>query len=380
MRRILGGVILSLALAWVAFAQDKPAQPEAPKTGGDEAMLLEKSRIEHKDGRVTYIYQVGQGLGAQIRPLIEQFKSPTGWIFENTPLSLLVITDQKENADKIAEILRASLTPEPQVRIEAQVIEVRWTKEFQLGLFGDQANSALWIKSANQSTFFSEARLNFRPAAALAASPFIGSGFKFFHADNEFGTFSGIIENFMQRGRAEIKSNPSVWVKSGMEAVIQSGEEVPFPNTTIHPGGVATTGVSFRPTGVELKVKPHLVSRDFVLLDIYQSVSASVGRTEIVTTPGAGTVFAPLITTRSLKTTVVARNAEEVVIGGLIRKESNEVRRGLPLLMDIPFLGYLFSRTSQEESNTELIFIIKPVVYPTGRDTPRNLINNPGQK
>lgn len=378
-------LFLTAALAW---AQDKPPVP-APsnppgqgdlerKQAGDDAMFLEKARIEHKDGRVTYIYQVGNGIGSQIRPLIEPFKSPSGWIFENATLNLLVITDQKENAEKIGEILKASLTPEPQVRIEAQVIEVRWTKDFQLGFFGDQANTALWIKSANQHSFFTEARLNFTPEAALAPSPFIGSGFKFFSTDNEFGTFSGVLQSFVQRGRAEIKSNPSVWVKTGMEATIQSGEEVPFPNTTILPGGVATTGVSFRPTGVELKVKPHVISRDFVTLEIYQSVSASVGRIEIVTTPGAGTVFAPLITTRSLKTVVVARNSEEVVIGGLIRKESTEVRRGIPLLMDIPVLGALFSRISEEESNTELIFIIKPIVYPTGRDTPRNIIN-PGK-
>jgi general secretion pathway protein D len=372
-----------LAFLWISTfvaAQDTPKPPEQPKPelerkqSGEDSMFLEKSRVEHKDGRVTYVYQVGSGIGAQIKPLIEQFKSPQGWIFENAALNLLVITDVKESAEKIAEILRAALTPEPQVRIEAQVIEVRWTKEFQLGFFGDQPNSALWIKSATMGTFFSEARLNYRPAAALAASPFIGSGFKFFDSDTAYGTFSGVVETFVQRGRAEIKSNPSVWVKTGQEATIQSGEEVPFPNTTIHPGGVATTGVSFRQTGVELKVRPHVVSRDFVSLEISQSVSASVGRTEIVTTPGAGTVFAPLITTRSLKTTVIARNAEEVVIGGLIRKESTEVRRGLPLLMDIPYLGFLFSRTSEEESNTELIFIIKPVVYPTGRDTPRNII------
>lgn len=369
----------------MAAAQDAkpPEQPPAPpqpkpdlerKQSGEDAMFLEKSRVEHKDGRVTYVYQVGSGVGGQIKGLIERFMSPQGWIYENAPLNLLVITDMKENSDKVAEILRAALAPEPQVRIEAQVIEVRWTKEFQLGFFGDQPNSALWVKSATMGTFFSEARLNYRPAAALAASPFIGSGFKFFDSDTAYGTFSGVIETFVQRGRAEIKSNPSVWVKSGLEATIQSGEEVPFPNTTIHPGGVATTGVSFKPTGVKLVVKPQVVSREFVTLEIYQEVTASVGRTEIVTTPGAGTVFAPLITTRSLKTTVIARNGEEVVIGGLIRKESSEIRRGLPLLMDIPYLGLLFSRTSEEESNTELIFIIKPVVYPTGRDTPRNII------
>jgi general secretion pathway protein D len=163
-----------------------------------------------------------------------------------------------------------------------------------------------------------------------------------------------------------------------VEAEIQSGEEIPYPNTIIVPGGLAQTTVTYAKTGVNLKVKPHVVSRDYVTLEILQTVSASVGRQEIVSTAAAGTIFAPLITTRSLKTVVISRNGEEVVIGGLIRKETSEVKRGLPLLMDIPFLGYLFSRTSEEETNTELIFIIKPVVYPTGRETPRSLIN-PGK-
>jgi general secretion pathway protein D len=363
-----------VALWWILAAPQDP--PPAPPVGTQDTMFLEKARVDHKDGRLTIVYHLAGGIGAQIRPLIDQFKSPKGIIFENAPLNLLAVTDEKESAEKIAEILRAALTPDPQVRIDAQVVEVRWTKEFQIGFVGDQnANSALWIKSAGQSSFFTEARLNFTPAAALTSSPFIGSGFKFFHTDGEFGNFGGLIQTFLQRGRAEIKSNPSVWVKTGKEAEIRSGEDVPIPTpTVVHPGGVATTTIGFKPTGVELKVTPHIVSRDYVTLDIFQSVTARSGRDEIVTAPGVGTIFAPTFTTRSLRSTLIARNGEEVVIGGLIRREKTEVRRGLPLLMDIPFLGYLFSRTIEEDFNTEIIFIIRPVVFPSGREIPRSAV------
>jgi general secretion pathway protein D len=392
----LGGTVAWAVCAALVFAQDPQPAPPAPppasapaapqaQPANDNVMFLEKARVEHKDGRITIVYQMGlvsppgapgqppQSVAASIRPLIEPFKSPQGWIYENQLLNLLVITDVKENAEKMAELLRAALTPEPQVRIEAQVIEVRWTRQFQFGFLGDAAGSALWLKSPSTNYFFQEVRMNFRPSDALGPPPFIGSGFKFNSVDDHAGTFTGVLEAFVERGRAEIRSNPTVWVKSGQEAEIQSGDEVPYPQTQILPGGVAHTTITFKATGVTLKVRPQVVSKDFVTLDINQTVSAILGREPIVNAAGVGTIFAPSFSTRSVRTTLTVRSGEEIAIGGLIRKESTLVRRGLPFLMDIPLLGFLFGRTEDEEFNTEIIFVIKPVVFPSGRELPRGL-------
>jgi type II secretory pathway component GspD/PulD (secretin) len=72
---------------------------------------------------------------------------------------------------------------------------------------------------------------------------------------------------------------------------------------------------------------------------------------------------------------VIARTGEEIVIGGLIRKEKVHTRRGIPLLMDIPLIGALFSKIEEQELNTEIIFLLRPTVYPTMQHTPRGMFD-----
>jgi len=364
----------------LGFIQDPPqpppaAEPEkAARNPAQDVLFLEKARIKNKDGRVTIVYQVGHEHGRNVVPLIDRFKSAQGWIFENEPLHLLVVTDLPENVDKIDEILRAALTPEPQVKIEVQVVEVRWTHGLEVGFFGDAAaDSALWLKSTPTDAFLREIRINLKPSAATGTSAFIGSSFKFSSTDPERGTIGGILQAFVERGRAEVKSNPTIWVRSGKEAFIQSGEEVPFPESLIHPGGVNTT-VRYKTTGVELTVTPHVVSKDFVSLDLNPKVTAVLGQ-EVIASAAGGTTIAPSFTTRSLKTSVIARTGEEIVIGGLVRKEKFTTRRGIPILMDIPLLGALFSRLEERELQTEIIFLLRPTVYASMQQAPRGLVD-----
>lgn len=359
------------------MAQDPGAPPpenRPPRSPAQDVLFLEKARVKNADGRVTVVYQVGHNHGQHIQPLIQNFKSPQGWIWQNEPLHLLVVTDLPENVEKIDEILRAALTPEPQVKIEVQVIEVRWTKGFELGFFGDaNASSALWLKSTPTRAFLQEMRVNLRPSAATGTSPFVGSSFKFASMDTAGGSIAGILQTFVERGRAEVKSNPVVWVRSGQSGYIQSGEKVPFPESLIHPGGVNTT-VKYEQTGVELTVTPHVVSKDFVSLELNPKVTAVLGQ-EVIASGAAGTTIAPSFTTRQLKTSVIARTGEEIVVGGLIRKEKFLTRRGIPLLMDIPLLGALFSRVEERELQTEIIFLLRPTVYATMQQAPRGLVD-----
>lgn len=355
--------------------------PKAPEAGEQtterkpqNVLFLEKARIEHKDGRVTIVYQIGHDPKRETEKLLTRFKSPAGWIHTSEEFHLLVISDRKENVQVMDQILRAAMSPPPQVKIEVQVIEVRWTKDQQIGLFGDlTGNFAIWQKSLPSDALIRELRMNFSPTAASGSSPFIGSSFRFFSSHDERGTVGGVLQAFLERGRAEVKSSPTVWVRTGETAQIHSGEKVPIPHSVIHPGGVNTT-VKFEKTGVTLQVTPHVVARDLVGLKVEPSVTAVLGR-EIIASSKGENITAPTLTERNLKTDIIARSGETVLIGGLIRKESVTVRRGIPLLMDIPLLGALFSRHETQELVTEIIFLLRPTVYATLQRTPHGIID-----
>lgn len=362
-------LVLSLA-AGLALPQDKQPEKSEPSKDKEDILFIEKTRVE-QDGRVTVIYQVGHDVGKNIAPLIQKFLTPqTGWYYENEPLHLLVISDTKQNVEIIDRLLKAALTPAPQCVIEAKVIELRWTKDLEVGFAGDAAgSSAIWVKNVPTEQFLNEVRMNFSPTSALSPTPFIGSTFRFRSFSEHRGTIGGVLQMFVERGRAEILSNPRLMVESGKVATIDSGELVPYPETTIHPGGV-TTAVRYRETGIKLTVTPHIVSKEFVALEIHPTVSAVLGTVEIATS-----IFAPSFTTRSLNTNIIVRSNEEVAIGGLIRKEKTAFRRGIPLLSEIPVLGYLFGRTEEEEVSSEIIFLIKPRVIPSAREIPRGVFD-----
>jgi general secretion pathway protein D len=104
--------------------------------------------------------------------------------------------------------------------------------------------------------------------------------------------------------------------------------------------------------GILLKITPQISEGEYVKLDIYQEISAVI----------ANTVKAQdLITTkRSAKTSVVVKDKETVVIGGLIQDQENETVSKIPLLGDIPGLGWLFKSVRKDRTKTNLLIVLTP--------------------
>jgi general secretion pathway protein D len=109
--------------------------------------------------------------------------------------------------------------------------------------------------------------------------------------------------------------------------------------------------------GITLKITPQITEGDYVKLDIYQEISAVKQESEnIVISVG------PTTTKRSTKTSVVVRDRQTVVIGGLMQERTEENVTKVPLLGDIPVLGYLFKFKSVTKKKTNLLVFITPHV------------------
>jgi general secretion pathway protein D len=113
--------------------------------------------------------------------------------------------------------------------------------------------------------------------------------------------------------------------------------------------------VEYRSTGVILTVTPHINEGGYVTLDVQQEVSEAQTNT-------LGGTDSPIIRKRTAKTTMVVKDDQTLVIGGLIQQKQDKSREGIPLLSRLPILGYLFGSTTAKVSKTELVLLITPRV------------------
>lgn len=356
-------------------AQAKPAEPAKPWT---TFCCFEKGRTE-KDGLVTVVYELShvpsptspQGL-EEFQKMIQPYITPgKGRIELSNRLNALSITDTKENIAYVEKMLQLIHKADAPILIEAKVVELRWDKDLQVGIEGDLSGSAaFWTQNPSSESFMREARIRFQPQDVLTTTPFQGSTFRFNTSHHRRGTFGGLIEMFVERGKAQILSQPRVLVRSDQTATIFTGDEVPYPvSVATQPVGGAITTYQYKQAGVKLEVSPRLAAPGQVALRMRPEVTTTFGFVQVIPN-----VNAPQFTVRSVSTDLLVRDGEEVVIGGLYRRDKIQIRRGLPFLSDIPLIGYLFGKTEDQEVVQEVLFFIKPTIIKSEQEQPRGVV------
>jgi len=168
------------------------------------------------------------------------------------------------------------------------------------------------------------------------------------------------------RGAVNVLSTPQILTSDNQEAEIVVGENVPFiskresdPTRTV---SVFST-IERKDVGITLRLTPQITEGDYVKLDVYQEISALKQESEIVVIS-----VGPSTTKRSTKTTVIVRDNETVVIGGLMEERLEENINKVPILGDIPLLGWLFKNKTYEKKKTNLLVFLAPHIIKDGAD------------
>ena len=147
-------------------------------------------------------------------------------------------------------------------------------------------------------------------------------------------------------GKGKIISSPRVVTANQAEAKIEQGTELPYQSAT----SSGATAISFRKAVLSLKVKPQITPDGNVIMDV----------TVHKDSPGVATSSGTAIDTKNVVTTVLVENGGTVVIGGIYQQtESSQVSK-VPLLGDIPLLGFFFRNTYKQDNKTELLVFITP--------------------
>ncbi|HEX2826402.1 MAG TPA: type IV pilus secretin PilQ [Burkholderiales bacterium] len=158
-------------------------------------------------------------------------------------------------------------------------------------------------------------------------------------------------------GRGKIISSPRVITADQVEAIIEQGTEIPYQQAT----SSGATAVQFKKATLSLKVKPQITPDDNVIM------SLNVHKDSV----GQQTLSGPSIDTKQVTTEVLVENGGTVVIGGIYTQDERTTVNKVPLLGDLPYVGFLFKQTQKFDNRNELLIFVTPrILKDTLRVTP----------
>ncbi|MBN9696912.1 MAG: type IV pilus secretin PilQ, partial [Zoogloea sp.] len=149
-------------------------------------------------------------------------------------------------------------------------------------------------------------------------------------------------------GRGKIVSRPRVMTADKAEALIEQGVEIPYNSAT----SSGATSVTFRKANLSLKVKPQVTPDGKIMMSL--DVNKDSPRFDVSLASGVP------IDTKHVKTEVIVENGGTIVIGGIYTQDTSNTTTKIPLLGDIPAIGYLFRNNERKDNKTELLVFITP--------------------
>lgn len=171
---------------------------------------------------------------------------------------------------------------------------------------------------------------------------------------------ASVLKALDKDGLVNILSTPNILTSDNKEAEINVGENVPFQGSATQSTIGTTTSVERKDIGINLKIKPQISEGDYIRLEINQEISAVKN--------DKGQAIDLITTKRSAKTSIVIKDKETVVIGGLIQDTEDENVQKVPFLGDIPGLGWLFKTKSKTRKKTNLMILLTPRIVRDAAD------------
>ncbi|HVE42402.1 MAG TPA: secretin N-terminal domain-containing protein [Planctomycetota bacterium] len=266
----------------------------------------------------------------------------------DTTTNSLVIRTSPRNFQSIQGLLRDLDRMRPQVLIKVLIADVTLDESLQFGVEGFWENKFTATHSAQTTNHFG------------TDFPLGTSGMTYtLTPDN--GKYQATLNAFASEGRLKVLATPRIMVLDNQTANINVGKDVPrITNTQVNQLGNTINTVTYERIGILLNVTPHINPDGLVTMIVAPEISDVASQAEaVVITNG---VTSPTFNVNNAQTTVAVRNGTTVVIGGLIRDSLDDTVSKVPVLGDIPLLGWLFSNTSKRMIKRELMIFLTPYV------------------
>ena len=274
----------------------------------------------------------------------------------------LLIFAPPETLPTLEEIISRLDVPRLQVYVEAMLMEITLTKSLDLGVNWRVAGE----DDGRISTGGFPGTSPFNATTATAAGQ--NAAFGIVGGEIEFGgqqyfSFGAFIRATQQDQDVDILANPQIMMLNNVSSSINVTTNTPVSTRTVtNNNGVTTTETEFKDIGIKLTIKPQISGEDSIRLEIQQESS------NIVTSGATSAQTAITTFKRELSTTVVTRDNEIVVLGGLINETRRNSANSVPGFRDLPLIGGLFASSSDTTDKTNLLLFIRPKIIRTQDD------------
>jgi len=275
----------------------------------------------------------------------------------------LLIYASKEDMKTIKEIVAKLDIVLAQVLIEAVILEVTLGDQFDFGVSYLQRvqKSGNWtgVGAINNKTILSAN--DFTGINGVTnSSGLLPSGFSYLMSFG--GDLDVMVKAAASDNSTKILQRPRIQTSHNEPASLFVGENRPYPTSSYYGGGAygGYSSIQQLQIGVQLDVTPLINPDGLVVMEIHQKIDSFLGN---VTIANVGDV--PVTSSKEASAKVSVRDHDTIILGGLIETDKNKNKSGVPFLMDIPLLGYLFRSSHTDELRKELIVLIRPTVLPT---------------
>lgn len=258
------------------------------------------------------------------------FLSPLAKIICNLRDNSLWIKETADNLPLVLDFLRQSDVPDKQILISAKVINLDEKQKCELGV---KFNSCVTNRISNKPTSSTEEVNNRFNFAILTMSQ-----------NQQLNIELDALE---KTGHSTIVADPTIITQNRKTATIEAGEDIPYQEKTAS----GATSVTFKKAALSLKVTPTVLPDHRVTLDL------EINQNKVLPISINGT---PAIQTQELKTQVIIRIDQSIILGGIYETDQAKVKTTVPIIGHIPVVGALVGHADQQQVKRELLILISP--------------------
>jgi len=285
----------------------------------------------------TRIVKISNSTSADIVKAVQSLMTERGSASSDPRSNSIILQEVPSNLQTVLGYISELDKPAKQIKISTQLLEMFTTDFSEIGIN--------WTVAGNYAT---ESGRTGTHTASVSADP-VGDIVALYRiaALQKGWSVDAFVEAIVSSGKGRIVAHPTITTLDNTEARIQMGSKVPIKQFDVS-GNVV---IKFEEIGTILTVTPHITAENRILMHLKPERSSFQ--------------FDPngvVINTSNAETHVIVGNGQTAVIGGLTREEEIESEVGVPILKDIPLLGFLFRRTQKSIESRDLVIFVTPTI------------------
>lgn len=330
---------------------------EMKKRRENEAVLAEQEPL------ITKVFTLNFAKASKTVVSIDKMKSPRGSVNFDDRTNTIIVSDIDRNIRLIEDVVKKLDTTTPQVLIEAKIIETGFSDTDNLGVdwltkvtANGSARPHTWPFTTSSQNKFLPINIPNSLSQADTYSSYLNDSLSFNYGTLDFTQAQAVFEALKTKTDTNILSSPRIVTLDNQPAQIVVGEQYPIPTYTYNEeqARLQVSGWEYKDIGIIFTVTPNVNQAGYVSLTVEPSITEIQGSVTVENTT------LPRLSNESAKTNVMVKDGDTLVIGGLLKNKTTDVKKKTPLLGDIPVMGYAFQKKEKTVIKTDLMIFMTP--------------------